>query len=158
MFSFLKPRPKTGKREPAPEWVSVRGGTEFPLTQHMARHEGYPVVDWAKVLAWTGTLETDKGAAWAACERAWLLHFRDALGAAFRLDESDSAAVLSSLEPGVGRATVQFIERTGRRIGAVLNGIVENPPWGKDILIAFDDEESYYRYVSHYYPDSGEYP
>ncbi len=159
MFRFLKPGARTEKREPAPEWVGVKGGTEFPLAQNMARHEGYPVVDWAKVLAWTDTLDTEtrKGAAWAVCERAWLLHFRDALGAAFRLDESESAAVVSSLEPGVGRATVQFIERTGRRIGAVLKGIVENPPWGKDLLIAFDDEESYYRYVSHYYPDSGEF-
>lgn len=120
MFSFLKRGARTEKREPAPEWAGVKGGTEFPLAQNMARHEGYPVVDWAKVLAWTDTLDTEtrKAAAWAACERAWLLHFRDALSAAFRLDESESAAVVSSLEPGVGRATVQFIERTGRRIGA----------------------------------------
>lgn len=31
------------------------------------------------------------------------------------------------------------------------------PPWGKDILLVFDDEESYYRYVSYFYPESGEF-
>src|SRR5439155_15479306 len=31
------------------------------------------------------------------------------------------------------------------------------PEWGKDILIVFDDVDAYYRYVSHYYPESGEF-
>jgi hypothetical protein len=101
--------------------------------------------------------EKRRAEAWTECERAWLLHFRDALGPRFRLDESDRAAVVSSLEPNAGQATVEFIERTGRRIDAVLKGLVEDPPWGKDILIAFDDEEGYYRYVSYYYPERGEF-
>jgi hypothetical protein len=39
----------------------------------------------------------------------------------------------------------------------VLKGLAEPAPWGKDILILFDDGESYYRYVSHYYPKTGEF-
>ena len=31
------------------------------------------------------------------------------------------------------------------------------PPWGKDILVVFEDVESYYKYVSYYYPDAGEF-
>lgn len=150
MFGFLRSAAKTAPREPAPE---------FPVPGALAAHEGYPVVDWAKVRDWAGALmpEARRAEAWKECERAWLLHFRDALGPAFRLDEAEDAAVVSSLVPNVGQATVEFIERTGRRIDAVLKGIVENPPWGKDILIAFDDEQSYYRYVSYYYPESGEF-
>jgi hypothetical protein len=30
-------------------------------------------------------------------------------------------------------------------------------PWGKDLLIVFDDEETYYRYVSYYYAEDGEF-
>jgi hypothetical protein len=34
---------------------------------------------------------------------------------------------------------------------------VQIPPWGKDLLIMFDDAESYCRYISYYYPDIGEF-
>ena len=64
---------------------------------------------------------------------------------------------MSSLDAHVAKATLEYIERTARRIGAVLAGIVQTAAWGKDILIVFDDEESYYRYVSYYYPEEGEF-
>jgi len=147
--------------ERAPDWVTVKGGDEFPIAEHTKPHHGYPIADWEKVRAWVNGLglgpEARRAQAWTACERAWLLHFRDALGAGFRLDESDTAAVVSSLEPNVARATLEFMARTVRRIGAVLQGIVQLAPWGKDILVVFDDEESYYRYVSYYYPETGEF-
>jgi hypothetical protein len=140
-------------------WVTLKGGLEFPLAQHLQRPQGYPVVDWEKVRAWVDGIDPERrrAEAWSACERAWLLHFRDALGAGFRLDESDGAALVSSLEPDVARATLEYMERTVRRIGAVLEGIVQLAPWGKDILIVFDDEDGYYRYVSHYYSETGDF-
>jgi hypothetical protein len=152
-------RPAAAQREPAREWVTVEGGFEFPLAQHLARHQGFPVADWDKVRAWVDGLEPEarRAAAWSACERGWLLHFRDALGAGFELAESESAALLSSLPPGAAGAMLEFMARTQRRIGAVLEGLADVAPWGKDILIVFDDEESYYRYVSYYYPDAGEF-
>jgi hypothetical protein len=151
--------PAAAQAERAPEWVSVKGAFEFPLAQHLQAHHGYPIADWEKVRAWVDGLEPEarRNEAWTACERAWLLHFRDALGTGFRLDESDSAALVSSLEPGVARAKLDYIARTVRRIGAVLEGIAQLAPWGKDILIVFDDEETYYRYVSYYYPEKGEF-
>lgn len=163
MLGFLKtlltpPPAAPVKREPAPGWVSLKGGCEFPLAQHLRRHERYPIADWEKVRAWVeGLDEPRRGAAWTACERAWLLHFRDALGTGFRLDENASAVLVSSLEPHLARATLEFMSKTGRRIGAVLKGLVEDAPRGKDILILFDDGDSYYRYVSHYYPETGEF-
>ncbi len=132
MFGFLKPAPKPAKREAAPEWVTLRGGLEFPIAQHLARHHGYPIADWAKVRAWVDGLDpaARRGEAWSACERAWLLHFRDALGKDFRLEESGSAALVSSLAPNFARAALEFIARTERRIGAVLKGVVQPAPWG----------------------------
>ncbi len=164
MLGFLKslvgaPPARASKPVPAPAWIALEGGLEFPLAQHLTVHHGYPIVDWEKARSWVDALEPEsrRAEAWSACERAWLLHFRDALGSAFRLDESDTAALLSSLEPNVARATLEFMARTARRIGSVLEGIVQLAPWGKHILIVFDDEESYYRYVSHYYPETGEF-
>lgn len=140
-------------RLPAPARVDG-----FVLEPHLARHNGYPVLDWQAARAWVDTLpEKRRAAAWGACERAWLLHFRDALGKDFHLQESDSAAVLSSLEPHLARAALEYMARTLRRIGAVLKGIVDQGGWGKDILVLFDDGEGYYRYASYYYPERGEF-
>jgi hypothetical protein len=163
MFGFLKrlagEQPATPpRREAAPAWVSLDTGEEFHLAAHLKLEQGFPIADWTKVQAWVDALpETRRARAWTACERAWLLHFRDALGADFRLHESESAAVLASLQPQVAHVTLEFMSRTARRIGAVLDGIAKFAPWGKDILIAFDDDESYYRYVAYYYPERGEF-
>jgi hypothetical protein len=157
--SFLGGAPAArSSREPAPSSVQV-DGVEFALSQHMKLEHGYPIADWPQVQAWVEGLEPEarRAAAWTACERAWLLHFRDALGGAFRLDETDSASLVSAVEPSIARATLEFMRRTLRRIEAVLAGIAQPAPWGKDILIVLDDEESYYRYVSYYYPERGEF-
>lgn len=162
MLAFLKslmPAPAAPtKREAAPAWVALKGGLEFPLERHVARHEGLPIVDWEKAQAWVDGLDPGRrGEAWRACERGWLLHFRDALGMGFRLDESGTAALVSSLAPNAARATLEFMDRTARRVAAVLGELAGDPAPGKDILILFDDGESYYRYVSHYYPETGEF-
>jgi hypothetical protein len=163
VIGFLKtllgdPPAARGAREPAPLQVAVDGAGGLPIAAHFSAEHGFPIADWAKVQEWVDALpEARRAAAWAGCERAWLLHFRDALGPGFHLDESDGAVVLSSLEPHVARATLDFMSRSARRIGAVLDGIAAFPPWGKDILILFDDDESYYRYVSYYYPERGEF-
>jgi len=86
-----------------------------------------------------------------------LLHLRDALGAGFRLAESENCLLLSALEDNVANATLGFMERTLKRVVRTLDGIAQVTPEGKDILIVFDDEDSYYRYVSHAYPDGGEF-
>jgi hypothetical protein len=163
MLGFLKtllgqPPTAPANRDAAPERVTLDGADEFPLAGHLKLEHGFPIVDWAKVQTWVETMpEARRAQAWAACERAWLLHFRDALGADFHLEESDNAAVLSSLAPHLAKSTLDFMDRSARRIGAVLDGIAQFAPWGKDILIAFDDDESYYRYVAYYYPERGEF-
>ena len=50
-----------------------------------------------------------------------------------------------------------LMERTLGRVVKLLDGIARIPPLGKDLLVVFDDDESYYRYVSCYYPDAGEF-
>ena len=162
MLGFLKSLvPSTAtppNPERAPASVRLKGGLEFALERHLVRHEGFPVVDWEKAQAWVDSLQAGRQPeAWSACERAWLLHFRDALGPGFRLDETACAALVSSLAPNVARAALEFIDRSARRVGAVLQGVAETAPWGRDILILFDSDESYYRYVSHYYPAAGEF-
>ena len=143
---------------PSPQ-VLVDGAPAFALSQHIRLHEGYPILDWQAVQAWIDELASPalRALAWAAVERGWLLHMRAALGAGFQLQESGTAMLLSSLEANIARATMDYMERTLGRVLKLLDGIAEIAPMGKDILIVFDDDESYYRYASYYYPEGGEF-
>ena len=145
--------------EAAPATVTMHSVADFPLAPHLSRSHGLPVLDWQQAGAWValGTGAEQQAEAWARCERAWLMHLQAALGPAYRLQESGKALLLSSLEPRVAAATLDFINRTGQRVLRVLEGIAQAPAWGHDILIVFDDAEGYYRYVSHYYPEAGEF-
>lgn len=142
--------------EPAPEEITIAGLEPLWIGKHIRWHNGLPILDWDAVQAWLDkAASTLQGDAWTACERAWLLHLRDALGPGYTLSESDGAALLSSLEPNLSRATLEYMDRTLSRVSKVLERIAHIPEWGKDILIVFDDDERYYHYVSYYYPEEG---
>jgi len=142
-----------------PEEVVIGGGPPFRIADHLTLHYQFPIVDWTSVRSWVEGIDSPElqARAWTACERAWLLHFRKALGPNFKLAESETAMLLSALEPNVVKATLDYMARTLRRIAIVLDGIAEVSPWGKDLLIVFDDQEGYYHYVSYYYPEAGEF-
>jgi len=166
MLDFFR-RLSSGDESPAgrepdgapPREISLDGLHRFPIADHMKLHNGFPVVDWPSVERWIGDTvpKNKRAAAREVGERAWLQHFRHALGAPFRIDEGRTALLLSSLERNVAQATLEYMERTLRRIGAVLQGIAQAPEGGKAVLIVLDDEGQYYEYVSHYYPESGEF-
>ena len=138
----------------------MMGGRQpFLIAEHMRRFNGYPIVDWEAVTAWVNGLKPPRrrSRAWTACERAWLLHFRDALGPQFRLDESPTALLVSSLQPNLAAAALDFMRRAPRRIALILEELAQPRPWGKEILIVFADSDAYYRYTAYYYPEKGEF-
>lgn len=145
--------------EPPPTHLSAPGIADLRLEDVLQVENDLPVFDWAAVSEWVQTIEDQQAqaTAWSQAELAWLAHLQLALGANYRIKQQDAAVVLSSLEPNVARATLEFMSRTLARIGRVLDGLAYVPEWGHDILIVFDDEETYYRYVSRYYPDAGEF-
>lgn len=138
-----------------PGEVAAPGVDAFPLESHLSQVEGLPYLDWQAVARWLESIEPPevRAKAWSDCEIAWLLHLKAALGHSFTLSQQGDAVLLSGLEPNIVRVALEYMSRTSRRIQRVLDGIVQIPEWGKDILIVFDDEDTYYRYVSHYYPE-----
>ncbi|GAA5165849.1 hypothetical protein GCM10025770_22050 [Viridibacterium curvum] len=139
--------------------LEAPGVTHFDVAAAMRLENSLPVMDWAAAERWVESVaDADAQArAWADCELAWLSHLRDALGGSYQLRRQGSALLLSSLEPNVAAATLAFVIRTVQRIVRVLDGVAESPAWGHDILIVFDDQESYYRYVAQAYPEAGEF-
>ncbi|MDP4300943.1 gluzincin family metallopeptidase [Leptothrix discophora] len=145
--------------EPPPSEVVIEGASSFAAGEHSERHEGYPVMAWEDVCDWLSRIESaaHQSAAWREAKRVWLLHMRCALGPSFRLRESKNVLLLSSLEPKVAGAALDYMERTLQRVASMLDGVARMPAAGQEVMIIFDDYESYYRYVSYYYPNAGEY-
>lgn len=168
MFKYLKSLVRSPKAEAAddaesvvapPTQVSVPGSEPFDFAASLVDAGGFPVVDWQAVQQWIDAVpvESAKAQAWSACERAWLEHLRVALGQAYRVRSQGSAILVSTLPANVAGATLEFVNKTVQRIVRVLHGVAATPEWGNDILIVFDEDESYYRYVAHYYPEAGEF-
>jgi hypothetical protein len=153
------PAPRTQAPGLPPATVLVPGAPEFDMAAHLASANGLPVLDWAAVRQWVMSLrdEQAQALAWTACELAWLAHFRAALGPGYRVTQEGSAVLLSSLERNVAQATLAFVGKTLQRVLRVLDGVARVQPWGHDILVVFDDDETYYRYVAHYYPEAGDF-
>jgi hypothetical protein len=129
--------------------VTVTGFPGFPLSTHLSHHNGFPFLDWAVAQAWVGGLADHavQADAWARCELAWLEHLQASLGPAYQLRQEGGAVLLSTLEPHVARAMLGYMAKTLQRIVRLLDGVAQEPQWGKDLLIVFDDEDTYYRYV-----------
>lgn len=139
--------------------VLAAGVEDFSVSAHLDREGGFPILDWETAQSWVDSIPDAeaRGAAWAQLERAWLEHVQSAVGLPYVVRESETSLLLSTLEPNVANATLAFMSRTLQRVVRVLDGIAEVSNWGKDILIVFDDDDAYYRYVSQYYPSAGEF-
>lgn len=168
MLKRLKSLIRSSKSEPEddaevvaapPALVTAPDAAPFDLAASLVDAGGLPVADWEAVHRWIESVpvESAKAEAWSSCERAWLEHLRVALGQEYRVRSQGSAILVSTLPANVADATLAFVNKTVQRIVRVLQGVAAMPEWGHDILIVFDDDESYYRYVSHYYPETGEF-
>jgi hypothetical protein len=144
---------------PPPLAVSAEGSDDFSVTETLLDANGLPVLDWDAAQQWVDGVagEAAQARAWSECERAWLEHLRVALGPEYRLREHGIALLLSTLEKNVAEATLAFVNKTLQRVVRILDGVAHVPEWGHDILVVFDDGDTYYKYVAHYYSAAGEF-
>jgi hypothetical protein len=166
LLKLLPIRPKTAKRPDervfkiaAPDKIDAPGFESLDFAVNLQFVNGLPVPNWPTVHSWVESI-TDtnvQASAWISAELAWLGHLQQALGPHYYCVQHEQAIVLSALEPNVANATAQYMTKTLARIHKVLEGIAQPPAYGKDILLVFEDEDSYYRYVSRYYSVDGEF-
>jgi hypothetical protein len=140
----------------APTEISVANAPALQLPQFLVQYENLPVLDGTRLAAWVNdnVAVESRDAMLDQAKRAWLLHLRDALGDGYQLEESATALVLSSLEPVRARTTANFLANAREQVLGVLHGIARAPQWGKDLMIVFEDADSYFRYLSLYFPDA----
>jgi hypothetical protein len=133
-------------------------GQRFVWADHLQRTDDLPHADWAAVQRWIDGLDAHaRPIAWADAERAWLAHLAQALGPNHLLRQDGGVLLLSSLESRAAKVAIDYVVRTRSRVLRVLAGLVSGQDPGQDIVILFDDDAAYYRYVGHFYPDVGEF-
>ncbi len=154
------PQRPAGEPESGPVELTAAGAPRFDVMANLALINGlFPVMDWSAADEWLASIpdEASRRIAREDCQRAWLLHLRDALGPHFSLHESERAFVLSSLEPAVVEATARYVATARSRVSRVLGALAKFPEGQKSIVVVFDHEEDYYHYVAGYYPGDGEF-
>jgi len=138
--------------------VSIDGIEPFDIGGHFYGHEGMPIPDWKAIDQWVKSLPQSKQeAAWRQCVHAWLVHMRDALGAPNLLIASERALIVAPLEVRTSVAMAGYMERTAQQVLATIPDVAATGATWRPILIVFADQQRYYDYISHAYPDHGEY-
>ena len=89
--------------------------------------------------------------AFVAAGHQWLDALGAALGERYRASESQNFLLLSALPDGEPERLLEFCEQALSTILARLDGIASDAGFGKHVLLAFADLETYYTYVSHFH-------
>jgi hypothetical protein len=113
---------------------------------------------WERIFQWVdGNLaEPDWHDAYVQIGRQWLEGLARQLGAEYMVYESPVLFLMTVETEAQAVAWIRHAERTLAHIAKFLPRLVEGPIYGKRVALMLRDDDDYYRYISHAYPD-GEY-
>ena len=120
--------------------------------------DGFPRPDWKTIRAWIqGNVAPDQlTTAWQAISREWLDELRERLGDAYAVAESSHFLLLAALEEKQRHHLLAFLEDARAQILRRLGDISLPERHGKHVILRFNEESDYYRYISYFDPE-GEY-
>lgn len=94
---------------------------------------------------------------WESWTRSWLNATLEHLPDSYQVAETDSFHLLTAQDDRYVKLFGSFLERTLRTITQNLKGIVSDKGYGKHVVLVFDEQDLYYRYMSYFYPEDGEF-
>ena len=126
---------------------------------HIHLVDGFPRVDWDGVSTRVAPLpESEWGSAYTDAAREWLTTTRASLNGAYLLEESPNFLLLASCPQKACHNLLRFLEQIRERIlTALLRDVAQVSGYGKHVAIVLEDMESYYSYISYFYPDAGDF-
>ncbi|MEM6818051.1 MAG: hypothetical protein AAF578_04635 [Pseudomonadota bacterium] len=129
------------------------------MTSELMPHiEGFPRPNWEQITREIETApESEWPNLWTDWAQRWMAETILVLPVGYQLFESENFLVLSSQERRFSTLLLEFLERTRRRILSSLEGIASDSGHGPHVLLMFHDQESYYRYISYFFPEEGEF-
>jgi hypothetical protein len=144
--------------------ASIKQVTAFePRPMHwLQTQSSLPLPDFELIAAQqpelTDSAELDQW--WTAVAGHWLLQMGEQLsasGPACRIHESSDFLLLSALDERAAHTFLSFCQSVRRWILRNLGEIGAPRAAGKHVALVFAEDEDYYRYISHYYPEQGEF-
>lgn len=131
----------------------------MPVPMHWFEGSLLPLPDWNRIAAEepADAAEAARHDWWTAAAGHWLLAMGRELDGDYRLRASADFLLLSSLPERPAQVFLQFCQDVHRWILRNLGDIASDAGHGKHVVMVFEDEDDYYRYISHYYPDEGEF-
>lgn len=120
--------------------------------------DGFPRPKWAEISAQIETAPEPRWPAlWEHWAKKWLENTLNTLPPGYRIKESKNFLLVSAQNDRYMNMLTNFMEKALRNILRALSGIAIDDGFGPHILLMFDEQELYYRYVAHFYPEEGEY-
>ena len=120
---------------------------------------GFPRPDWTTISDWVTTnVATDKqNDAWRQLATQWVDQLIAALPNGYSRDESAEFTLLSSADSTTTDRVLRWCEDSRRIILETLPGVARDDGYGKHVVLAFHDTNTYYDYIADVYPDAGEF-
>ncbi len=122
--------------------------------------EGFRQPDWRKIgefIHGRTADETGRAAMWHDASLQWLHALQQDLGGNYHVAESRFCLLLSARSATAAKGLVGQCDSILLHLRARLRNAAWRWPHGKQVVLIFDEEEAYYRYISHFYEDGGEY-
>src|SRR5262249_5828808 len=128
---------------------------ELDITDALTWEEGLPRPQWDLIDSWVQSRNDpdDQHDAWVLATRQWLTHLGNELNPPYEIAESDGFLLLGPMEDSDPHSLAWFAEKCRERLLSVLAGVANFDIPGKQVVIAFREQEEYYRYISAYYPE-----
>lgn len=134
--------------------------TSSDASGHESSHvDRFPRPNWNAI--WSRiepiTDEAEQAALWARAGREWLEQVAGALGQDYSVQDVQGFLVVSNRSLADLKGIGSVLKNARARILAELDGVAANDPRFPLAVLWLEDEARYYEYVSHFYPESGEF-
>lgn len=117
--------------------------------------DGYPRADWEAIWQWVdeNVPEAERQDVAARIERLWLERLAGHLGGAYAVSESERFLLLSEHTPDGRETFLRWAEETLDVVEDSLEMPPDSAAAGKVLVLVFSEDDDYYDYISHYFPD-----
>ena len=121
------------------------------ITSMMTWEEGIPRPQWELIESWVESRD-DFAEGWNIVCREWLTQIAKAVDPKFALAESDEFLILApNSESAAGLNW--FAEKCWVRMRNVLGSVAQPSSKGKHVVVAFQEADDYFRYISPSFPE-----
>lgn len=131
------------------EWLAQH----FSIESNLSRPNWEPI--YKHIDSELSTLDQNK--LWLEIMRYWMNTLIAGLPEGYWVKETDNFALLSKENSRYAGSLSGFLERSLKRLKHILKGIANDEGFGKYVVMVFDNNDTYYDYISYYGPQDGTY-